>query len=400
MKKFGYLMVAALLTLGSCTNEINEEGFVDKANTISFNAYSNKTRAYTSGDIDNATAMQNGSFGVVGYKTGSSIYLGSTTSAISQSFSNTTNNWEYTTSSDLKYWPDGNMDFYAYFPYAANDGTFAGSTSTFAESTSSDGTVMTINNATGNQDVLFASAIDQSYQDHIPLTFNHAFSKVNSVNIKVELNDVDVVVSKVEFINTQSTENSQVLVNKSGKASYGTATGETSTCGHQLTSAVTINSTGDYKDNGYTVWTSNANKYLLATQGENETYKVTGTNKAMWDGTTTGWNTGDLLSTKGLVCLKITGKVTTHNGAEYLVGSAERDGEIYIPLKGTNHTSVGEGDTRADLEHFFAGKRYAYTIIMKDNVGFKDNGDPILKPILFNVEKVDSWDDVNVTISL
>ena len=51
MKKLGYLMGAALLTLGSCTNEINEEGFVDKAKTISFNAYSNKTRAYERGDV-------------------------------------------------------------------------------------------------------------------------------------------------------------------------------------------------------------------------------------------------------------------------------------------------------------------------------------------------------------
>ena len=392
MKKLGYLMGAALLTLGSCTNEINEEGFVDKANTISFNAYSNKTRAYTNGDINNATAMQNGSFGVVGYKSNSTIYLGSTTSAISQSFSNTTNHWEYTTLSDLKYWPDGNMDFYAYFPYSENGATFA-------ESTSTDGTVMTINNATGNQDVLFASAIDQGYKARVPLTFNHAFSKVNSVNIKVELNDVNVVVKKVEFINTTSSANSKVLVNKSGKASYGEATGTTSTCGHELESAVIINSTGDYKDNGYAVWTSTDNKYLLATQGDDETNKVTGTNIAMWDGTNDDWDESDKLSTKGLVCLKITGKVTTHDGTEYLVGSANQDGDIYIPLKGANHTTVGEGATRADIEHFFAGKRYSYSIIMKDNVGFKDNGDPILKPILFNAS-VTGWDDVNVTINL
>ena len=96
MKKIGYLTFAALLALGSCTNEINEEGFVDKANTISFNAYSNKTRTYTSGDIDNATEMQEGSFGVVGYKSSSTIYLGSTSSAISQSFNSETNHWEYT----------------------------------------------------------------------------------------------------------------------------------------------------------------------------------------------------------------------------------------------------------------------------------------------------------------
>ena len=188
-------------------------------------------------------------------------------------------------------------------------------------------------------------------------------------------------------------------MNKSGKASYGTATGETSTCGLQLASAVTINSTGEYKTNGYTVWSGNANKYILATNGT-ETNNVTGTDKAMWDGTTTDWSDDDKLSTKDLVCLKITGKVTTHNGTEYLVGSADTDDDFYIPLKGTAHTSVGEGDTRADLEHFFAGKRYAYTIIMKDNVGFKDNGDPILKPILFNVSSVTGWDDVTVTIKL
>lgn len=385
-------MGAALLTLGSCTNEINEEGFVDKANTISFSAYSNKTRAaYTSGDIDDATAMQNGSFGVVGYKTGSSIYLGSTLSAISQSFNSETNHWEYTTSSDLKYWPDGNMDFYAYFPYASSGDTFAGSTST------DDGTVMTINNATGNQDVLFASALNQSYQERVPLTFHHAFSKINSVNIKVTLNDVDVVVSKVEFINTKSSANSQVLVDKSGKASYGTATGATSTCGQQLASPVTINSTGDYKDNGYTVWTNAANKYILATNGT-ETNYVTGTNKAMWDGLQSSLE-GGKLSEKSLVCLKITGKVKTHNGGNYIIGDDSEDGVIYIPLKG-NHASVGSGDDNSDIYSFFAGKRYTYNIVMRDNVGYHDNGDPILKPILFNVSSVTGWDDVTVTITL
>ena len=379
-------MGAALLTLGSCTNEINEEGFVDKANTISFNAYSNKTRTYTGGDINNATAMQNGSFGVVGYKSNSTIYLGSATKAIEQTWQSTA--WEYATSTDLKYWPDVNMDFYAYFPYASSGDTFA-------ESTTADGTVMTINNATGNQDVLFASVRNQSYQERVPLTFYHAFSKINSVKIKVELNDVDVEVKTVEFINTTSSGNSQVLVNKSGKASYGTATGATSTCGHELTSAETISTTSN--PSGYTVWSSSANKYILATNGT-ETNNVTGTDKAMWDGVKSSLEGGNL-STKGLVCLKITGKVKTHSGANYIIGSALEDGVIYIPLKG-NHANVGPNDQTSDLDSFFAGKRYTYNIVMKDNVGFKDNGDPILKPILFNVEDVTAWDDVTVTITL
>ena len=387
MKKFGYLTLAALLAFTSCTNEINEEGFVDKANTISFSAYSNKTRApYENGDIDNATAMQDGSFGVVGYYN-NGIYLGTAEKAVKQTWQNGA--WEYATSTDLKYWPNGSMDFYAYFPYAENGDVFA--------STNSNGTVMTINNATGNQDVLFASVRNQSYIPRVPLTFHHAFSKINSVNIKVTLNDVDVVVSEVEFINTQSSVNSKVLVDRSGKASYGTPTGETSTCGHELASAKTINSTGEYKTNGYTVWESSANKYLLATN-ETESNNVTGTNKNMWDGEKSSLEGGSL-STEGLVCLKITGKVKTHGGTNYIIGTAEQDGVIYIPLKGTK-ASVGQGDQASDLDRFFAGKRYTYNIVMKDNVGFKDNGDPILKPILFNVSSVTGWDDVTVTINL
>ena len=82
MKKIGYLMGAALLAFVSCTNEINEEGFVDKANTISFNAYSNKTRTYTSGDAD-ISVMKTGSFGVVGYNNSdNNLYLGLATKAI------------------------------------------------------------------------------------------------------------------------------------------------------------------------------------------------------------------------------------------------------------------------------------------------------------------------------
>lgn len=391
MKKLGFLMGAALLTLGSCTNEFNEEGFVDKANTISFSAYSKKTRAsYTSGDIDNATVMRNGSFGVVGYKTNGDIYLGSTDKAIEQSWKvgsePGSGSWEYATSTDLKYWPTVNMDFYAYFPYAASGDVFAGSTS-------ADGTVMTINNATGNQDVLFASARNQSYQERVPLTFHHAFSKINSVNIKVTLNDVDVVVSKVEFINTKSSVNSQVLVDRNGKASYGASTGLS--CGTTLNAAETISKTSNPE--GYTVWSSTDNKYILATN-ETEANNVAGTDKAMWNGVKSSLE-GGKLSEKDLVCLKITGKVKTHSGANYIIGSAEQDGDIYIPLKGT-HANVGVGDTTNDLIHFFAGKRYTYNIVMRDNVGYHDNGDPILKPILFNVDEVTAWDDVTVTITL
>ena len=118
MKKNTFIMCAALLALGSCTNEVNEEGFVDKANTISFNAYSTKTRAYTSGDVTIAE-MKEGSFGVVGYtQSNNKLYLGSTTKAIEQYWKEDKTltgggSWEYKDPTEMKYWPADVMDFFA-----------------------------------------------------------------------------------------------------------------------------------------------------------------------------------------------------------------------------------------------------------------------------------------------
>ena len=115
----------------------------------------------------------------------------------------------------------------------------------------------------------------------------------------------------------------------------------------------------------------------------------------MWDGAKASiTGEGAKLSTSGLVCLKLTCKVW--NGtSHYYVGSATADdyGVIYIPL-------TGSSSDPNSVTTFDAGKRYTYTIKMKDNVGFTDEGDPILTPILFEVESVADWSDVTVTITL
>ena len=66
---------------------------------------------------------------------------------------------------------------------------------------------------------------------------------------------------------------------------------------------------------------------------------------------------------------------------------------MYIPLTGTD-------SNHSEITSFIAGKRYKYNIVWQHNVGFTDAGDPILRPILFKVEKVTTWDEVNVTITL
>ena len=388
MKKLGFLMGAALLTLGSCTSEINEEGFVDKANTISFSAYSNKTRAVT-GDVTSDN-LKGDNFGVVGYKSNNSIYLyKGTESAVEQTWqsSEESGSWEYSNMGDLKFWPEGTMDFYAYFPYSDN--------ATFAESDAS-GDVMTISGVDCTHDVLFAYKGSQEKTVRVPLTFNHAFSKIKGLVIEMPADgslfksNCQVEVQKVEFINTSTS--GAVKVDNGGKASYDVASPNV-TLSETLASAVTINKTDASKiliDNG-----TNAKGYLFATNSS-VTNSVIGTGKTMWDGTKNLLTAGTTLETLGQVCLKLTCKVWNgpdNNKYYYVGGDGDNYGEVYIPLKGTDANSNS-------VTTFDAGKRYTYNIVFKDNVGFKVNGDPILTPILFNVSSVIGWEDVNVTITL
>ena len=381
MKTLGYISLAALLTLASCTNEINEEGVVDKANTIAFSAYSNKTRAYENGDAD-ISVMKTGSFGVVGYiNTDNTLFLGSASKAIEQVWKTDASYtgggyWDYNVSSELKYWPSSTMDFYAYFPYSGNGDTFA--------SSSTENTIMTITNETGNQDVLFARQAGQSQTAYVPLRFNHAFSKIKAINIKVAAVDVSVTVQKVEVLNTST--KGKVLVDNTGNASYATTESDEIRSFDLSSSPKTIN----YGTDGVELFGNEANGYLFATNSSVQHY-VKGTGKTMWSGNKADLNGGNL-STSEFVCLKLTCKVKA--AGHYLVGSESNYGEMYIPMHGTSANS-------ADISELLAGRRYTYNIIMQSNVGYEDDGDPImLAPIRFSVNEVTDWNDVTININL
>lgn len=384
MKKFGYLSFAALLALASCTNEINEEGFVDKANTISFNAYSNKTRAVT-GDVDSDNMKQD-NFGVFGYFNNAPYLFKSvdgTKKAVEQYWKSTESggSWEYKTIGDLKFWPNGSMDFYAYFPYSDNV--------SFSDSNTS-GDVMTISNTDCSHDVLFTKT-STTQTERVPLTFHHAFSKIQGLNIKVNGGNVgeanvEVTVKEIEFINTSTS--GDIKVDKDGDASYNVAS--TNTTLKKEVSA-TINKS---LASGVNLISNTNNSYIFATNSSTSaTNNVKGTGKVMWDGTKTSLTGGTTLETLGQVCLKLKCKVK--DNTHYLIGSAADDdyGVVYIPLTG-NDSSMPSVTT------FDAGKRYTYNIIFSHNVGFDVNGNPILNPILFSVNSVDTWDDVTVTITL
>lgn len=386
MNKIVYLTSAVLLALSSCTNEIGEEGFVDKTNTISFSAYANKTRA-VNGDVTSENMKNEGNgFGVVGYYN-NSLYLGSTTKAVQQIWKN--NNWEYALQSDLKFWPEGSMDFYAYFPYKHLKGETEKGIATFSDSNNSDNVVMTIPDQECDHDVLFAK-ITSGYTGRVPLTFHHAFSKIQELNIKVNGGNVgdanvSVTVKKIEFINTSTS--GSVNVYKDGKASYNIADPNV-TLSKEFDTSVEINKG---IAGGIDLISETDNRYLFATNSSSsDENPVKGTAKSMWNGRKDALN-GGKLSTSNSVCLKLTCKVK--DSTHYLVGGEDSYGEVYIPLVGSDQNSNA-------VTELLAGKRYTYKIIFTHNVGFKDNGDPILNPILFSVSEVKSWGDVTVTVEL
>ena len=386
MKKFYLFVCPALLALSSCSNEANENGILDKTDAISFAAYPTKSRA-VGADITSDN-MKEDNFGVAGYSN-KAIYLNKGTNGVEQKWDDTNSTWEYANLADLKFWPETNMDFYAYFPYTDN-ATFA--TNNDAENS----TVMTIPNVDCSHDVLFAFAGNQSKQTRVPLTFHHAFSKIKTLQIEMPAEGIvyksgcQVEISSAEFIYTKT--KGDVNVDKVGAASYNVAESNL-TLKETLASAVTINSTNT--STNIIDYGTSSKGYFFATNGVTAVNNVIGTGALMWDGEKANIGETSKLSTSGLVCLKLTCKVW--NGTEekpyYYVGNASNFGEVYIPLKGL------DADTN-EVSTFDAGKRYIYKIVMKDNVGFTDAGDPILTPILFSVNSVDDWSDVTVTITL
>ena len=390
MKKILFIACGALLAASSCTSEVNEEGFIDKANTISFSAYPNKSRA-VSGDVTSDN-MKNDNFGVVGYSDNDIYLYKETNKAVEQKWVASSNTWEYVNLADLKFWPNNAMDFYAYFPFS-DGATFTESNAPSGEGVTST-TVMTIPSVDCTHDVIFAYKGEQEKITRVPLTFHHAFAKMKSLQIEMPAEGMlyqsgcQIEVKGVEFINTST--RGDINVNNTGVASYEVATPNV-TLSEDLSSVVTVNNantSGALINNG-----TNAKGYFFATNSAPAVKNVIGTAKTMWDGAKASiTGEGAKLSTSGLVCLKLTCKVW--NGtSHYYVGSADTYGEIYIPLKGTDTNSNS-------VTTFDAGKRYTYTIKMKDNVGFTDEGDPILTPILFEVQSVVVWEDVNVTITL
>ena len=382
MKIINYFTCAALLALCSCTSEVEEGGLETKTNVLSFNAYPTKTRVYEAGDVT-LNEMKQGSFGVIGYTEDNQLYLGKNDKAVEQVWNSTTNCWEYKVPSEMKYWPSsGKMDFFAYFPFSATGDVFAES---YTEGSANH--VMTIQNNTGNQDVLFAYVADRTRTDLVHLQFHHAFAKVAGVKVKAGISKLKVEVKQIEVINTQTKGKLQITAQ--GNASYLNYEGGNTPRIFSFDEAKVVQQPESGENNFIELVSNSDNGYVFAT---NETLQnnVIGTNTKMWDGNNK-LISGNL-STYGAICLKLKCKVSV--GGHYYLGAESGEnayGDMYIPM--TNQET--------GVYSLLAGKRYFYEITMNSNVGFKDTGEPVLPyPIKFTVDGVTSWDDETYSITL
>ena len=286
------------MTFCGCTNDLAEEGFTDKTKALTFGAYTVKSRAYASGDVTiDEMKLAGSSFGVVGYSS-NNLYLGQTTKAAAQAWKSATNSWEYVDPAELRFWPETNMDFYAYFPYTANAADFT--------ATNNSGNVMTITTSdAANQDLLFAFAGNQAIQQRVPLTFHHAFSKIQAINISMPADgtlagaNVEVEVKEVEIVGTAT--KGILNVNATGKASYADAN---TTRQLAFEPAQPINKTSG----ALALCTEQDDAYVFATNTD-ERNNVVGMGKTLWNGTKSAL-AGDNLSDKiDMVYLKLECKV-------------------------------------------------------------------------------------------
>lgn len=280
--------------------------------------------------------------------------------------------WDYTTSSELKYWPDYLLNFYAVSPGTFEDPQLMNAYSWKINNESPtiyyspvDEYVNTSNPA--NVDVMYAVAKGQTKSGggKVNLAFKHILSQIafqaqtNDPNLEVEINEIKLFNIKYSGYFDIPTDNTAPTRNNwrpndllSGGHAFTVITG----------AHITVNST--------TVATEISN---------NKPMLVIPQQLTAWQTNTTTAKTKEAADNAKEGYLGISCKIKV-NG-EYKKGSASGPEYIWVPF----------GDT------WEPGKRYIYTLIFGG--GYTDQGEPILTPINFTASAEDWPTDENSTKS-
>ena len=272
--------------------------------------------------------------------------------------------WNYDDSDELRYWPDGALDFYAISPafavqegmhYAAN---FSHGTQKIVY-TCLDEYNTTISDIRENHDVMYGIAKEQTKKSNggkVSFMFKHILSQV-AFKAKKELANMNVTISSIKIVNLY--KNGIFSLPKSATDAPSSSDWEPEL--KEKTSGIVVRMGEDItvSNDGINI---SIDKPLLTIPQTLTAWDVKGSKKTKADADDVGQS-----------YLEISCKI--QQSGVYLCGSANGCGTIYVPFGAS----------------WEPGKRYIYTMIFGG--GYDENGDEILKPIEFNAETEDWVDD-------
>lgn len=350
--------------LMGCSDEEIANVETSSRNAIGFNVLSNaaETRA-TPTTPDN---LKNTDFDVFAFTGDGTAFMGKVDTEFGHDGVNIVYNngkWDYKNASDLRYWPTGALDFYAFNPGTVSEDMMMN------YMWEASGTVQKIsytcideygaNTGHANYDVMYAIAKGQEKDMNngiVKFNFKHILSQV-VFKAKTEYDNMQVDINMIKIHNVKM--------------------------GGFFTLPATADGTGSWSDPADLPEVSGLGKFTVV-KDVNITVK---SNTIATDISTTtpmlnrpqeltAWKVSETATKSKLEAdnakqcyLEIACKIR-QSGA-YLLGSASEYKTIYVPF----------GDT------WVAGKRHIYTLIFGG--GYNDQGEAVLNPIQFDAETTD-----------
>lgn len=366
MKKSTVMLWAIFGTLlMGCSDEEIANVETSSRNAIGFNVLSNaaETRA-TPTTPDN---LKNTDFDVFAFTGDGTAFMGKVDTEFGHDGVNIVYNngkWDYKNASDLRYWPTGALDFYAFNPGTVSEDMMMN------YMWEASGTVQKIsytcideygaNTGHANYDVMYAMAKGQTKDMNngiVKFNFKHILSQV-VFKAKTEYDNMQVDINMIKIHNVKMGGFFTLPATADGTGSWSDPAdlpSEVSGLG-KFTVVKDVNIT--VKSNTIATDISTTTPMLNRPQ-ELTAWKVSETATK-----------SKLEADNAKQCyLEIACKIR-QSGA-YLLGSASEYKTIYVPF----------GDT------WVAGKRHIYTLIFGG--GYNDQGEAVLNPIQFDAETTD-----------
>ncbi|KMW75207.1 hypothetical protein HMPREF9009_04934 [Bacteroides sp. 3_1_13] len=368
MKKSTVMLGAIFGTLlMGCSDEEIANVETSSRNAIGFNVLSNaaETRA-TPTTPDN---LKNTDFDVFAFTGDGTAFMGKVDTEFGHDGVNIVYNngkWDYKNASDLRYWPTGALDFYAFNPGTVSEDMMMN------YMWEASGTVQKIsytcideygaNTGHANYDVMYAIAKGQEKDMNngiVKFNFKHILSQV-VFKAKTEYDNMQVNIKEIKIHNIKFSGVFTLPATAEEMGSWSVNDVNAPKFGVVQNANIEVNGNATATDISTDTPMLNIPQTLTA-------WTVSAPNKSK------------LEADNAKQCyLEIACKIQ-QSGA-YLLGSADNYGTIYVPFGAT----------------WEPGKRYIYTLIFGG--GYNDQGEAVLNPIRFDAETTGWVDDKDVNV--